>query len=209
MRLQQVRVLPGRVLLNNLYRAARTYSEYADKDVLIVYGKSKYGPFFVYEFHAGVENFQHLAGVKSPKGARVFYNKCLRNEIQMEDIIPTNNMKTTSSKIEVLPSTIDLKNSKMYKIGKKNLITEYNQFSMAVGNASSVMGLDKREYFLPVPVTVVNDNIAKYCSAVQNIFLVATKAVENSKYSYILYERTKDILEKADFTEEILGKIQK
>lgn len=118
-------------------------------------------------------------------------------------------MKTTSSKIEVLPSTIDLKNSKMYKIGKKNLITEYNQFSMAVGNASSVMGLDKREYFLPVPVTVVNDNIAKYCSAVQNIFLVATKAVENSKYSYILYERTKDILEKADFTEEILGKIQK
>lgn len=30
-----------------------------------------------FEFHAGSENSKHLAGVKSPKGTKVFFNRCL------------------------------------------------------------------------------------------------------------------------------------
>lgn len=194
-------------MLKNLCKSAEIYHEYAEKDVLVIYAKSKTGPFHIYEFHAGIENFQHLAGIKYPKGAKVFYDKCVKGNIQRKDIVPVNNIKITSSKIEVLPAAIDLKNSNMYRIGKKNLITEFNQFSIAIGNSTSVMGLEKRGHYLPVPITVVNDNISRYCSAVESIFMVATKAVKDSQYSYLLYERTNDILAKAEFSEEIQKKI--
>ena len=90
MRLQENRILPYGQLIGNLYRAARIYKQYVNKQVLIVYGKSKNGMFFSYEFYAGEENFQHLAGIKSPSGAEDFWNKCVGKDgrkLQKEDIL--------------------------------------------------------------------------------------------------------------------------
>lgn len=66
------KLLSDEALVRKVRMAAKIYKQYAEKDVLIVYAKSKRGPFATYEFHAGSENFQHLAGIKSPKGAEVY-----------------------------------------------------------------------------------------------------------------------------------------
>lgn len=117
------RVLPDNLLIRKLQDAANAYAQYADKDILIIYSENKNGPFLSYEFYAGKENFQHLAGVKSPKGAVWFFNKCLDldNPIERCDIVPKADIKTTSSKISVLPEAVDLTKAKAYKIGENDL----------------------------------------------------------------------------------------
>lgn len=210
MRLQENRILPDSQLIGNLYRAARIYQQYVGKQVLIVYGKSKKGSFSSYEFYAGNENFQHLAGIRSPFGAEDFWNKCGgRNgkKLSKEDICPVENLKLTSSKIEVLPQAVDLRHSKIYKIGKKDLVTMYNEFSMGIGNSRSVMGLDRRGHALPVPVTVMNRSITDFCSDTYNIYFVMVKDRSEEKYSCMLYEATENILSKMELPCSILDKI--
>ena len=152
------KVLPDHLLIKKLRSAAKIYRQYVDKDVLIVYAQSRKGPFYTYEFHAGAKNFQHLAGVKSPKGAIWFFDKCLDDEnlLKREDIVPKRDIKTTSAKISVLPDAVDLTKSKAYKFGEKDLTTLDNEFEVALGNVSNIMGLDKRDYPLPIPVTVMD-----------------------------------------------------
>jgi len=113
-RLQEVRILPENMMKNNLHKAAEIYENYAGCDILVVYSKSKNAPYEMYEFMADRAHFQHLAGVKYPGGADVFYNKCLNGNVSMKDIIPVENIKATSSKIEVLPQAIDLYGAKIY-----------------------------------------------------------------------------------------------
>ncbi|MDE6052625.1 MAG: hypothetical protein K2G55_02425 [Lachnospiraceae bacterium] len=181
-----------------------------NKQVLIVYGKSKNGMFFSYEFYAGEENFQHLAGIKSPSGAEDFWNKCVGKDgrkLQKEDICPVENLKLTSSKIEVLPQALDLMHSKIYKIGEKDLETMYNKFSMGIGNTRSVMGLDERDKNLPIPVTVMNRSINDFCSDLYNIYFVMIKDIGEEKYSDMLYEATKNILSKMELPSTISIKV--
>ena len=137
------KVLSDDLLIKKLKIAAKKYQQYVNKDILIVYARSKKGPFFAYEFHAGEENFQHLAGVKSPNGAVWFFNKCLdqKNPIERKDIVPKKDIKTTSSKINILPEAVDLTKAKAYKIGEKDLITLNCEFDIAIGNVP--FGQDK------------------------------------------------------------------
>ena len=197
------RILSDADLVRKVRVAAKIYRQYAEKDVLIVYAKSKKGPFFTYEFHAGNENFQHLAGVKSPKGAEVFFNRCLDDVI-----IPKDNINITSAKIDVLPMAIDLKKAKAYRFGEKNLITLVNSFEMVIGNKQCVMGFDKRSYQLPIPITVMDRSIYEFCTEVCSISLIMLKSTSDEKYSEILYEITENIIQKANFDEDIRGKIK-
>ena len=203
MRIQQIKILPEQILLQNLHKAALMYGEYVEKDVLIVYAKNKEGPFYSYVFHAGKENFQHLAGVKYPKGAEYFYEHCLNGTLKRADLHPVENMKLTSSKIEILPEAIHLQAAKIYKIGDKDLVTLKNKFSVAIGNTRTVMGIDKRDGRVPVPVTVMDRSIADFCSVTYSIFLIMTKNIGDEKYTNVLYEKTKGILEKASFGKDI------
>ena len=209
MTIREVKVLSDAMLIQKIRHAAKIYQQYVDKDVLLVFAESKAGPFYTYQFYAGKENFQHLAGVKYPKGADVFFDRCLDDEkiLRRSELIPARHLKFMSSKIEVLPDALDLKKAKAYKFGEKDLITEKNKFSMAIGNKQNVMGFDKRTYFLPVPVTVMNRSIYEFCSAVSTIFLIMTKEVYADKYSNIFYEITKDLLHKASFGGEVLSLI--
>ena len=101
-RLQEVKILPELLMKQKLKCAAEKYKKYVDSDILVIYSKSKNSPFEMYEFMVTEVHFQHLAGVKYPHGAKLFYEKCLKGDITMNDIVPVENMKTTSSKIEVL-----------------------------------------------------------------------------------------------------------
>lgn len=203
------KILPDNILIQKLRQAAKVYQNYADLDVLIVYAKTKEGPFHYYQFHAGIENFQHLAGIKSPKGAVWFFNKCLdtENVLKKEDIVPKENLKTTSAKISVLPEAVDLTKAKAYKLGEKDLITINNRFHMAIGNKSHIMGFDQRTYYLPVPVTVMDRSLYDFCTYGFKISLIMTKTVDEEKYSNIFYEISSDILKKAVFGNDILNLI--
>lgn len=44
------------------------------------------------------------------------------------------------SKIGVMEKILDLRNSKCYKIGEKDLVTRDNDFEMATGNLTGVIG---------------------------------------------------------------------
>lgn len=206
-RLQEVKILPEHIMKMKLKSAAEKYSKYVGCDVMVIYSKSKNVPYEYYEFMAEEGHFQHLAGVKHPQGARLFYEKCLNDDIDMKDIVPVENMKTTSSKIEVLPQAIDLYAAKMYKIGEKDLGTLKNRFTMGIGNASTIMGFDMRDQILPIPITVMNRKITDFCSEPFSIFLVIKKKIGDEKYNEIVYEKTKDMFTKIDFEDDIKDKI--
>lgn len=206
-RLQEVKVLPENLMKRNLQCAAKLYDQYVGSDILVVYARSKTLPYETYEFMVSSEHFQHLAGVKHPKGANAFYRKCLIGEVSMKDIVPVENIKTTSSKIEVLPQAIDLYSAKIYKIGKRDLTTLKNRFSMGIGNSQTIMGLDKRDQNLPIPVTVMNRKMTDFCSEPCSIFLVMKKKIGTEKYDELVYEKTKDIFSKIEFPDKIKSKI--
>lgn len=199
------KVLSDNLLVKKVKQAAKVYEKYVDKDVLMVYATSKKGPFYSYQFHAGKQNFQHLAGIQFPDGAEAFFDRCLDNVniLKRKEIVAKDNITTTSSKINVLANALDLTKSKMYRCGEKNLITLSNSFDMAIGNSDHVMGLDKRSCKLPVPVTVMDRSIYEFCSEVSSIFLIMLKAPKDQKYSKILHEITPDILHKAYFEADI------
>lgn len=206
-RIQEVKTLPENLMIRNLHRAAHIFNKYAGCDILVVYSESKALPYEVYEFMAEQSHFQHLAGVRYPKGANLFYTKCFDGNVTIKDIVPCENMKTTSSKIEVLPQAVDLYSAKIYKIGKKDLGTLKNCFSMGIGNSKTVMGLDTREQKLPVPVTVMNRKITDFCSTPCSIFLIMKKEIGVKKYNQLVYEKTKDIFSKIEFPSDIKNKI--
>ena len=65
------------------------------------------------------------------------------------------------------------------------------------------MGLAKRDEPLPIPVTVMNRSIYEFCSQASPVFLIMTKDKKDDKYKNVFFERTKDILEKEEFNDEI------
>lgn len=207
-RLQEVKILPELLMKQRLRSAAEKYSKYVGCDILVIYSKSKNSPFEMYEFMVTEDHFQHLAGVKYPQGAKLFYEKCLKGDVVADDIVPVENLKTTSCKIEVLPQAIDLYSAKIYKIGAKDLSTMKNRFTMGIGNSLTIMGLDKRNQILPIPVTVMNRKITDFCSEPCSIFLIMKKKIGKDKYIEVVYEKTKDILDKIDLADDIKAKIQ-
>lgn len=205
----QNKILSKDVLVRKVRISAKIYRQYVDNDVLIVYAKSKQGPFYTYEFHAGREHFQHLAGVHYPKGAVAFYERCLDDNqiLTFDEITPKESLRSTSAKIDVLPVAIDLTKAKAYRCGEKDLITLYNVFEMAIGNNQCLMGFDKRTYILPIPVTVMDKSIYEFCSEVHSISLIMLKKIGEERYSKVFYEATRDIISKADFGENVLQKV--
>lgn len=71
------------------------------------------------------------------------------------------------------------------------------------------MGLDKRDYPLPIPVTVMDRSMYDFCSKGLTIFLIMTKMIKEDKYRDVFYEITPNILEKADFNDEVWNVIGK
>ena len=119
------------------------------------------------------------------------------------------------SKVAIMQQMVDLRNSKCYKIGSKDLVTRDNDFEMATGNINGVLGYDSRikirgtndvdKEKLPMPTTMLNNSIMNYCSKPQKIMFIMQKTVEESTYSKLFYEIKKDLFQKEkDFFAEDL-----
>ena len=215
-RVQNTKILTPEELLSILHRSAKLYSEYADTTLLFIFREKKSDVYDYYEVRFGKNNFMHLAGIKSETlSAREFYEACLKDTITRNDCNPRRDANAMYSKVAIMEQMLDLRNSKCYKIGEKDLVTRDNDFEMATGNSAGVIGYDSRVKIKgtdeldrtksPIPTTILNNAITQYCSKPQKIMFILQKAEGESTYKELFYEIKKDLLrtEKGCFSDEL------
>ena len=215
-RVQNIRALTSDELLSILCKSAKLYSEYADTTLLFIFREKKTDVYDYYEVRFGKNNFMHLAGIKSKKmSANEFYEACMKGKITRDACNPRRDANTMYSKVAIMEQMLDLRHSKCYKIGEKNLVTRENDFEMATGNSNGVMGYDSRikikgtdkvdKTKAPVPTTLLNNSITDYCSRPQKIMFILQKSDEESTYNKLFYEIKKDLfqIEKECFADEL------
>jgi len=215
-RVQNAKILTSEELLNILHKSAMLYSEYAGTTLLFIFRGNKSEVYDYYEVRFGKNNFMHLAGIKSETlSANKFYEACMEGTINKEDCKPRKDANTMYSKVAIMEQMLDLRNSKCYKIGEKNLVTRDNDFEMATGNTSGVMGYDSRIKIMgtdkvdktksPIPTTLLNNSIMDYCSKLQKIMFILQKSDGESTYNKLFYEIKKDLFqtEKEFFSDDL------
>ena len=215
-RVQNARKLTPDKLLSILCKSAKLYSEYADSTLLFIFRGKKSDTYDYYNVRFGKNNFMHLAGIKSKiLSANDFYEACLEGTITKDACNPRRDANTMYSKVAIMEQMLDLRNSKCYKIGEKNLATRDNDFEMATGNSNGVMGYDSRVKIKgtdkvdktksPVPTTLLNNSITDYCSRPQKIMFILQKSEGENTYNKLFYEIKKDLFkaEKEVFTDEL------
>ena len=215
-KLQNTRILTPTELLKILCKSAALYSEYADTTLLFIFREKKADEYDYYEVRYGKNNFMHLAGIKSETLSAVeFYEACEKRIIKREDCTPRRDSNTMYAKVAVMEQMLDLRNSKCYKIGAKDLVTRANDFEMATGNARGVIGYDSRikkkgmqiadESKAPIPTTLLNNPITEYCTRPQKIMFILQKYDGESTYNKLFYEIKKDLFqtEKEFFSDEL------
>jgi hypothetical protein len=109
------------------------------------------------------------------------------------------------SKVAIMEQMLDLRNSRCYKIGEKNLVTRDNDFEMATGNINGVIGYDSRvrkkgtneidKKKASIPTTLLNKPITEYCSRPQKIMFILQKSDNDSTYKNLFYEIKKGLFE--------------
>lgn len=213
---KNIRILTSTELLTILCKNATLYSEYADTTLLFIFREKKSDAYDFYEVRFGKNNFMHLAGIKSETlNAVEFYKACEKQIIKREDCTPRRDSNTMYAKVAIMEQMLDLRNSKCYKIGAKNLVTKDNDFEMATGNANGVIGYDSRirkkgmqivdKTKTAVPTTLLNNSITDYCTRPQKIMFILQKRDGECTYNKLFYEIKKDLFqtEKEFFSDDL------
>lgn len=220
-RVQNVRTLLPEELINILCRSAKLYSEYADSTLLFIFRGNKSEQYDFYEVKFGKNNFMHLAGIKSKKmPAYEFYEACLDGSIARSDCTPRRDAATMYSKVAVMEQLLDIRNSKCYKIGEKDLVTLDNDFEMATGNDKGVIGYSHRvkktgtdtvdRGKMSIPTTLLNNAITDYCSRPLKIMFILQKEEQESIYKKLFYEIKRGLFdcEKENFPQKLKCKLE-
>lgn len=215
-RVRNVRTLASDELLFILHKSAKLYSEYVDTTLLFIFREKKSDAYDFYKVRYGKNNFMHLAGIKSrTMSANEFYDACINVAVTKEDCTPKRDANTMYSKVAVMEQMLDLRNSKCYKIGEKNLVTRDNDFEMVTGNSAGVIGYDSRIRIKgtnkldreksSIPTTLLNNAITQYCSRPQKIMFILQKSDEENTYNKVFYEIKKGLLqiEKENFPDDL------
>lgn len=215
-RVQNVRALTPEELITILCESAILYSEYADTTLLFIFREKKSESYDYYEVRFGKNNFMHLAGIKSKTLSAIqFYEACVNKTIKREECNPRRDSNTMYAKVSIMKQMLDLRNSKCYKIGAKNLVTRDNDFEMATGNKNGVVGYDSRikirgsqkidKTKSSIPTTLLNNSITDYCTRPQKIMFILQKSDEESTYNKLFYEIKKELFqaEKEFFSDEL------
>ncbi len=199
-----VKILSEREFVSNLQCAAMRYNELLDRDVLFIY-RNKERMYDFYQMYFGKDNFMHLAGVRRTKENKAvdFYDKCLAGTIKLEECKPKHSIVNMHEKVAVIHTLLDYGNCKCYRAGYKGLITRYDDFEFAIGNTSGIVGYtnklsgeDKYEVnpnHLPIPYTLIPNDIKQYCQETSKIMFVLSKKPTEDKYKELYYEIKKGI----------------
>ena len=195
--------LSEKQVLQKLNEAANLYSKYADYDLMFIFRHSQNDTYENYGVHFGKRNFMHLAGIKSKNlNAVQFFQACVNGNLRIQDCNPRHDTANMHSKISIMGELLDLYHSKLYKIGRKNLITRDNDFEVVTGNSYGVIGYDSRVSYigeknskniLPVPTTLLTNPISDYCSKPEKIMFILRKRPTDSKYNEMFYEIKKEL----------------
>jgi len=200
-------ILSEAEMLRNLADSAKLYSEYVDKDLLFIFRKNKNSDYEYVFIRCNHWNFMHLAGIRSKTlSAADFYDACLHQNIAKSDCTPSNNATSMYAKIAVMPNLMDLKKSKFYKIGEKDLITRDNDFVVAIGNGMGIIGYEEFDDNINLnPKTLLTNPITYYSTNPQKISFVLQKNGEERAYKKVIYEPKKGLCkqELVHFSKEI------
>lgn len=203
-------------LLSDLHKAALIFSEYADHNLLFIYSGGKGKVPECYEVHYGSEHFMHLSGFRArrdaPKhiSAKNFFKLCCEDELKEMDwkryFEFTESRKESSGKLDALLNLFDYCHIKIYKIGPKSVTTSLNKFEIGIGNQNVILGFDKREYFLPIPVTAMKRALSDFTFVQKNIIAVLKKKDAHKRYSEVV-DCIASGIERESLPEEIRCKI--
>ena len=93
---------------NLILRAARQYAEnLVNRNLLVIYKHRTLKTFQYIEFEFYESNFMHLTGVKFSESSKtskksiLFYNRCINNELRLEDVSYSKD-GTTKLKLDIL-----------------------------------------------------------------------------------------------------------
>lgn len=109
-----------------------------------------------------------------------------------------------SQTMSVINNLLDFKHSKCYRMGEKDLITKDNDFELATGNSSGVIGYDHRisqkgskklnRNINAMPTTLLATPITQLVSNPEKIMFILQKPIQEKRYQKILYEIKKGLL---------------
>ncbi|MBQ8546882.1 MAG: hypothetical protein IJ427_00130 [Lachnospiraceae bacterium] len=203
--------LSDKELLSAIYNAASAYSKLVDNSFLII-GKNKNSVFFWFQCYFERKHFMHLLGIKSKTiGAVEFYDRCILfsegkgDGIMISDCTPSreHSRSTVNEKSSCCAEILCIQDAKYMKVGLKDKISQYVDFSYGYGNMAT-LGF-KAVGETSFPVTLIPTSIDKFVSAKYKIIIVLRKNMQSKKYKNIYSEVKKGLFEELyhDFPEEL------
>ena len=178
-------------ITRKLAYAAQKYDCFADQVLLFVYQKNKKGKCEVLMVKFGKENFMHLVGIKSKMlSATQFYEACINENIKYVDCSPSHSPANRNKRIQLLPKMMCFSDCRIYDIAEKDVTTIHNDFQIACGNNSGIIGFDYRgiekENKVAVPTTLLDRPLADYCFEPRRILFVFVEKSDRYEEVYAI-----------------------
>ncbi|MBR5799067.1 MAG: hypothetical protein IKY23_03300 [Lachnospiraceae bacterium] len=186
--------LSDEALLKAIYQATSAYSNLIGNSYLII-GKNKNSNYFYFQNFFEKKHLMHLLGINSKTlSATEFYEKCdLYNKgkgagIALSDCTPSrnHNRTTINEKCSCCADVLRIQDAKYMKIGLKDKISQYVNFSFGYGNEAT-LGFQKIRD-TSFPVTLIPRSIDEFVLQKYRIIFVLEKKAEEEKFSRIIME---------------------
>lgn len=204
--------LSEEALLKAIYLAASEYSKLIGNSYLII-GKNKNSNYFWFQCYFNKKHFMHLLGIDSRTlSATEFYDKCdLYNKgegdgITIADCMPSrnHNRTTINEKSSCCADVLQIQNAKYMKVGLKNKISQYVDFTYGYGN-DVTLGF-KQQWDTSFPITLIPISIDEFVAKKYKIVFVLEKKIGEGKYRSVLSEVKKGLF--GEVYKELPGEIK-
>lgn len=208
--------LTNEELLKYIYKAAAEYDVLIEKSFLII-GKNKNSKYYWFECQFEKKNFMHLLGIDSVNyNAEDFFDKCneydkgIGSGILIKDCTHSrnHNRTTINEKASVCAEILKIHNAKCFKIGDKDKISRYVDFSYAYGSEVT-MGFQKNNVGSSFPITLIPKNIDTFATKKYKVVFVYKKYIDDKVYKELFFEIKKELIKElfADFPEKLKKRI--
>lgn len=202
-------------LIETIYKAAFEYSKLTGNAYLII-GKNKNSNYFWFQCQFQKKNFMHLLGIDSKSlSANEFYDKCEEYNngsgtgITISDCTPSrkHSRTTINEKSSCCVDMFKIQDAKYMKVGLKDKIAQYVDFSYGYGNIATLGFMKWRD--TSFPITLIPRNIDEFVSNKYKIIFVLQKRIGEDKFKNILVEIKKGLFSEVctEFPEELREKI--
>lgn len=181
-------------LIEAIYKAADEYSKLIGNSYLII-GKNKKSDYFWFKCQFEKKHFMHLLGIDSKTlGATEFYDRCdmynngIGDGIEISDCSPSrnHNRTTLNQKSSCCAEMLQIQDAKYMKVGLKDKISQYVDFSYGYGNMAT-LGF-KRWKETSFPITLIPRRIDEFVTKKYKIIFVLRKKIGEKIFKDILTE---------------------